>query len=47
LTAEEIVNFERTNRQPLSDMNLLDSEEGKNLHQIFQSNGGFYKIHIR
>jgi hypothetical protein len=41
LTEEEIVNFERTNCQPLSDMNLPDSE-GKNLHQYlnFDSNMG-------
>jgi len=41
LTEEEIVNFERTNCQPLCDMNLPDSE-GKNLHQYlnFDSNMG-------
>nr|AIJ28034.1 hypothetical chloroplast RF21 [Trifolium lupinaster] len=41
LTEEEIVNFERPNCQPLSDMNLPDSE-GKNLHQYlnFDSNMG-------
>jgi hypothetical protein len=39
------VNFERTNRQPLSDMNLLDLE-GKNLHQTIVHQI-FYKIHIR
>nr|QJD20933.1 hypothetical chloroplast RF21 [Trifolium alexandrinum] len=41
LTEEEIVNFERTNCQPLSDMNPPDSE-GKNLHQYlnFDSNMG-------
>nr|YP_009477089.1 hypothetical chloroplast RF21 [Adenocalymma nodosum]YP_009477106.1 hypothetical chloroplast RF21 [Adenocalymma nodosum]AVM81563.1 hypothetical chloroplast RF21 [Adenocalymma nodosum]AVM81564.1 hypothetical chloroplast RF21 [Adenocalymma nodosum] len=37
LTEEEIVNFERTYCQPLSDMNLSDSE-GKNLHQYLNSN---------
>nr|YP_009109941.1 hypothetical chloroplast RF21 [Trifolium strictum]AIJ28408.1 hypothetical chloroplast RF21 [Trifolium strictum] len=41
LTKEEIVNFERINSQPLSDMNLPDSE-GKSLHQYlhFDSNMG-------
>nr|AGE93499.1 hypothetical chloroplast RF21 [Xiphidium caeruleum]AGE93518.1 hypothetical chloroplast RF21 [Xiphidium caeruleum] len=39
LTEEQIVNFERTYCQPLSDMNLSDSE-GKNLHQYFNSNMG-------
>nr|QQL04791.1 Ycf2 [Alhagi sparsifolia] len=41
LTEEEIVNFERTYCQPLSDMNPPDSE-GKNLHQYlnFNSNMG-------
>eukprot|EP00536_Pseudo-nitzschia_multiseries_P013137 jgi/Psemu1/298328/fgenesh1_pm.543_\ len=33
LTEGQIVNFERTYCQPLSDMNLSDSE-GKNLHQV-------------
>ncbi|KAL6529135.1 hypothetical protein OROHE_014879 [Orobanche hederae] len=37
LTEEQIVNFERTYCQPLSDMNLSDSE-GKNLHQYLNSN---------
>ena len=42
LTEEEIVNFERTYCQPLSDMNPADSE-GKNLHEYlnFDSNVGF------
>nr|YP_010720160.1 hypothetical protein RF2 [Gymnopetalum chinense]YP_010720177.1 Ycf2 [Gymnopetalum chinense]UTM09994.1 hypothetical protein RF2 [Gymnopetalum chinense]UTM10011.1 Ycf2 [Gymnopetalum chinense] len=41
LTEGQIVNFERTYCQPLSDMNLSDSE-GKNLHQYlnFNSNMG-------
>ncbi|KAL3524848.1 hypothetical protein ACH5RR_013220 [Cinchona calisaya] len=41
LTEGQIVNFERTYCQPLSDMNLSDSE-GKNLHQYrnFNSNTG-------
>nr|AVM82678.1 hypothetical chloroplast RF21 [Podranea ricasoliana]AVM82679.1 hypothetical chloroplast RF21 [Podranea ricasoliana] len=39
LTEEEIVNFERTYCQPLSDRNLSDSE-GKNLHQYPNSNMG-------
>ncbi|KAL6496133.1 Protein Ycf2, partial [Orobanche hederae] len=39
LTEEQIVNFERTYCQPLSDMNLSDSE-GKNLHQYLNSNMG-------
>nr|YP_010419755.1 hypothetical protein RF2 [Laportea ovalifolia]YP_010419772.1 hypothetical protein RF2 [Laportea ovalifolia]USG53456.1 hypothetical protein RF2 [Laportea ovalifolia]USG53473.1 hypothetical protein RF2 [Laportea ovalifolia] len=40
----EIVNFERTYCQPLSDMNLSDSE-GKNLHQYlnFNSNMGLIR----
>nr|AYH52059.1 Ycf2 [Amphilophium buccinatorium] len=37
LAEEQIVNFERTYCQPLSDMNLSDSE-GKNLHQYLNSN---------
>nr|YP_010607370.1 hypothetical protein RF2 [Buddleja brachystachya]YP_010607389.1 hypothetical protein RF2 [Buddleja brachystachya]YP_010607457.1 hypothetical protein RF2 [Buddleja delavayi]YP_010607476.1 hypothetical protein RF2 [Buddleja delavayi]YP_010607544.1 hypothetical protein RF2 [Buddleja microstachya]YP_010607563.1 hypothetical protein RF2 [Buddleja microstachya]YP_010607718.1 hypothetical protein RF2 [Buddleja caryopteridifolia]YP_010607737.1 hypothetical protein RF2 [Buddleja caryopteridifolia] len=37
LTEGQIVNFERTYCQPLSDMNLSDSE-GKNLHQYLNSN---------
>nr|YP_010028113.1 hypothetical protein RF2 [Arnebia tibetana]YP_010028131.1 hypothetical protein RF2 [Arnebia tibetana]QOS48469.1 hypothetical protein RF2 [Arnebia tibetana]QOS48487.1 hypothetical protein RF2 [Arnebia tibetana] len=42
LTEGQIVHFERTYCQPLSDMNLSDSE-GKNLHQYlnFNSNVGF------
>ncbi|KAL6570415.1 Protein Ycf2 [Orobanche minor] len=39
LTEEQIVNFERTYCQPLSYMNLSDSE-GKNLHQYLNSNMG-------
>nr|AVM82596.1 hypothetical chloroplast RF21 [Cuspidaria floribunda]AVM82597.1 hypothetical chloroplast RF21 [Cuspidaria floribunda] len=39
LTEEQIVNFERTYCQPLSDMNLSDSER-KNLHQYLNSNMG-------
>ncbi|KAL6556189.1 Protein Ycf2 [Orobanche gracilis] len=39
LTEEQIVNFERTYCQPLSDMNLSDSE-GNNLHQYLNSNMG-------
>nr|WRW10986.1 Ycf2 protein [Aeginetia sinensis]WRW11012.1 Ycf2 protein [Aeginetia sinensis] len=39
ITEEQIVNFERTYCQPLSDMNLSDSE-GKNLHQYRNSNMG-------
>nr|AHA12882.1 hypothetical chloroplast RF21 [Maranta leuconeura]AHA12900.1 hypothetical chloroplast RF21 [Maranta leuconeura] len=38
LTEEQIVNFERTYCQPLSDMNLSDSE-GKNLHQYLSNMG--------
>nr|YP_009366299.1 Ycf2 [Aloysia citrodora]YP_009366318.1 Ycf2 [Aloysia citrodora]ARJ61842.1 Ycf2 [Aloysia citrodora]ARJ61843.1 Ycf2 [Aloysia citrodora]UVF35516.1 Ycf2 protein [Aloysia citrodora]UVF35536.1 Ycf2 protein [Aloysia citrodora]UVF36543.1 Ycf2 protein [Aloysia citrodora] len=37
LTEGQLVNFERTYCQPLSDMNLSDSE-GKNLHQYLNSN---------
>lgn len=42
LTEGQIVHFERTSCQPLSDMNLSDSER-KNLHQYlnFNSNMGF------
>nr|YP_010290330.1 hypothetical protein RF2 [Anarthria humilis]YP_010290353.1 hypothetical protein RF2 [Anarthria humilis]YP_010290379.1 hypothetical protein RF2 [Anarthria humilis]ULQ64096.1 hypothetical protein RF2 [Anarthria humilis]ULQ64119.1 hypothetical protein RF2 [Anarthria humilis]ULQ64146.1 hypothetical protein RF2 [Anarthria humilis] len=40
LTEEEIVNLERTYWQPLSDMNLSDSE-GKNLHQHLRFNSNF------
>ncbi|XP_042043463.1 LOW QUALITY PROTEIN: protein Ycf2-like, partial [Salvia splendens] len=39
LTEGQIVNFGRTYCQPLSDMNLSDSE-GKNLHQYLNSNMG-------
>nr|USZ79669.1 hypothetical chloroplast RF21 [Nyctocalos pinnatum]USZ79689.1 hypothetical chloroplast RF21 [Nyctocalos pinnatum] len=39
LTEGQIVNLERTYCQPLSDMNLSDSE-GKNLHQYLNSNMG-------
>nr|YP_010391849.1 hypothetical protein RF2 [Avicennia officinalis]UPX05340.1 hypothetical protein RF2 [Avicennia officinalis] len=39
LTEGQIVNFERTYCQPLSDMNLSDSK-GKNLHQYLNSNMG-------
>nr|YP_010725605.1 hypothetical chloroplast RF21 [Ellisiophyllum pinnatum]WDY12506.1 hypothetical chloroplast RF21 [Ellisiophyllum pinnatum] len=39
LTEGQIVNLERTYCQPLSDMNLSDSE-GKNLHQHLNSNMG-------
>nr|YP_010614133.1 hypothetical protein RF2 [Hypoestes forskaolii]YP_010614153.1 hypothetical protein RF2 [Hypoestes forskaolii]WAS32067.1 hypothetical protein RF2 [Hypoestes forskaolii]WAS32087.1 hypothetical protein RF2 [Hypoestes forskaolii] len=39
LTEGQIANFERTYCQPLSDMNLSDSE-GKNLHQHLNSNMG-------
>ncbi|EYU38951.1 hypothetical protein MIMGU_mgv1a023884mg, partial [Erythranthe guttata] len=39
LTKGQIVNFERIYYQPLSDMNLSDSE-GKNLHQYLNSNVG-------
>nr|YP_009546779.1 hypothetical chloroplast RF 21 [Anigozanthos flavidus]AYP35519.1 hypothetical chloroplast RF 21 [Anigozanthos flavidus] len=44
LTEEQIVNFERTYCQPLSDMNLSDSE-GKNLHQYFSFNSNMGLIH--
>ncbi|XP_073220846.1 hypothetical chloroplast RF21 (chloroplast) [Cicer arietinum] len=45
LTEEEIVNFERTYCEPLSDRNLPNSE-GKNLHQYlnFNSNIGLIDI---
>nr|YP_010931564.1 Ycf2 [Oenothera speciosa]WKN51356.1 Ycf2 [Oenothera speciosa] len=39
LTEGQIVNFERTYCQPLSDMNLSDSE-GKNLYEYLNSNMG-------
>ena len=44
LTEGQIVNFERTYCQPLSDMNLSDSE-GKNLYQYlhFNSNKLYFK----
>nr|YP_009306513.1 Ycf2 [Helwingia himalaica]YP_009306538.1 Ycf2 [Helwingia himalaica]AOP19430.1 Ycf2 [Helwingia himalaica]AOP19455.1 Ycf2 [Helwingia himalaica] len=44
LTEGQIVNFERTYCQPLSDMNLSDSE-GKNLHQYFNFNSTMGLIH--
>nr|CAI53855.1 ycf2 [Acorus calamus] len=44
LTEEQIVNFERTYCQPLSDMNLSDSE-GKNLHQYLSFNSNIGLIH--
>nr|QFG71164.1 Ycf2 protein [Mammillaria albiflora] len=40
LTEGQIAHFEKTYCQPLSDMNLSDSER-KNLHQYFNSNMGF------
>ncbi|KAK2971298.1 hypothetical protein RJ640_001324, partial [Escallonia rubra] len=40
----QIVNFERTYSQPLSDMNLSDSE-GKNLHQYLNFNSNMALIH--
>nr|AKR81113.1 hypothetical chloroplast RF21 [Pentastemona sumatrana] len=43
-TPEQIVNFERTYCQPLSDMNLSDSE-GKNLHQYLSFNSNMGLIH--
>ncbi|KAL6557853.1 Protein Ycf2 [Orobanche minor] len=46
LTEEQIVNFERTYCQPLSDMNLSDSE-GKNLHQYLNSNMGLIHTPLR
>ncbi|KAE9603084.1 hypothetical protein Lalb_Chr12g0206591 [Lupinus albus] len=47
LTEGQIVNFDRTYCQPLSDMNLPDSE-GKNLHQYlnFNSNMGLFTLHV-
>nr|QXO04503.1 Ycf2 [Herpysma longicaulis]QXO04520.1 Ycf2 [Herpysma longicaulis] len=44
LTEEQIVNLERTSCQPLSDMNLSDSE-GKNLHQYLSFNSNMGLIH--
>nr|QXE39984.1 Ycf2 [Nanhaia speciosa] len=44
LTEEQIVNFERTYCEPLSDMNLPDSE-GKNLHQYLNFNSTMGLIH--
>nr|YP_010859500.1 hypothetical protein RF2 [Chamaedorea linearis]YP_010859517.1 hypothetical protein RF2 [Chamaedorea linearis]WGM73755.1 hypothetical protein RF2 [Chamaedorea linearis]WGM73772.1 hypothetical protein RF2 [Chamaedorea linearis] len=44
LTEEQIVNFERTYCQPLSDMNLSDSE-GKNLYQYLSFNSNMGLIH--
>nr|UGK72100.1 hypothetical chloroplast RF21 [Kaempferia rotunda]UGK72117.1 hypothetical chloroplast RF21 [Kaempferia rotunda] len=44
LTEEQIVNFERTYCQPLSDMNLSDSE-GKNLHEYLSFNSNMDLIH--
>nr|YP_010395853.1 hypothetical protein RF2 [Uncaria scandens]YP_011034211.1 hypothetical chloroplast RF21 [Uncaria homomalla]YP_011034228.1 hypothetical chloroplast RF21 [Uncaria homomalla]WRI57548.1 hypothetical chloroplast RF21 [Uncaria hirsuta]UQJ73929.1 hypothetical protein RF2 [Uncaria scandens]USG59338.1 hypothetical protein RF2 [Uncaria scandens]USG59355.1 hypothetical protein RF2 [Uncaria scandens]WRI57566.1 hypothetical chloroplast RF21 [Uncaria hirsuta] len=44
LTEGQIVNFERTYCQPLSDMNLSDSE-GKNLHQYRNFNSNMGLIH--
>lgn len=44
LKEEEIVNLERTNCQPLSDMNPADSE-GKNLHQYLNFNSNMGLIH--
>uniref|UniRef100_UPI0031F4186F hypothetical chloroplast RF21 n=1 Tax=Platylobium parviflorum TaxID=3041830 RepID=UPI0031F4186F len=44
LTEGQIVNFERTYCQPLSDMNLPDSE-GKNLHQYLNFNSNMGLIH--
>nr|UKO32389.1 hypothetical chloroplast RF21 [Ipomoea aquatica]UKO32409.1 hypothetical chloroplast RF21 [Ipomoea aquatica]BDR61945.1 hypothetical protein RF2 [Ipomoea aquatica]BDR61965.1 hypothetical protein RF2 [Ipomoea aquatica]BDR62029.1 hypothetical protein RF2 [Ipomoea aquatica] len=45
LTEGQIVNFERTYCQPLSDMNLSDSE-GKNLHECPNFNSNIGLIHI-
>nr|YP_010882710.1 hypothetical chloroplast RF21 [Androsace filiformis]YP_010882729.1 hypothetical chloroplast RF21 [Androsace filiformis]WIF27294.1 hypothetical chloroplast RF21 [Androsace filiformis]WIF27313.1 hypothetical chloroplast RF21 [Androsace filiformis] len=45
LTEGQIVNFERTYCQPLSDMNLYDLE-GKNLHQYLNFNSNMDLIHI-
>uniref|UniRef100_A0A3Q7IE98 Ycf2 N-terminal domain-containing protein n=1 Tax=Solanum lycopersicum TaxID=4081 RepID=A0A3Q7IE98_SOLLC len=44
LTEGKIVNFERTYCQPLSDMNLFDSE-GKKLHQYLNFNSNMGLIH--
>nr|QGQ56195.1 Ycf2 [Monimopetalum chinense] len=44
LTEEQIVNFEKTYCQPLSDMNLSDSER-KNLHQYLNFNSNMGLIH--
>nr|QWL22226.1 hypothetical protein RF2 [Syndiclis marlipoensis]QWL22243.1 hypothetical protein RF2 [Syndiclis marlipoensis] len=44
LTEEQIVNFERTYCQLLSDMNLSDSE-GKNLHHYLSFNSNMGLIH--
>nr|WEG92325.1 hypothetical protein RF2 [Oemleria cerasiformis]WEG92326.1 hypothetical protein RF2 [Oemleria cerasiformis] len=44
LTEGQIVNFERTYCQPLSDMNLSNSE-GKNLHQYLNFNSNMGLIH--
>ena len=44
LTEKEIVNLERTYCQPLSDMNLSDSER-KNLHQYLNFNSNMGLIH--
>nr|YP_009914947.1 Ycf2 [Chuquiraga oppositifolia]YP_009914966.1 Ycf2 [Chuquiraga oppositifolia]QLF67656.1 Ycf2 [Chuquiraga oppositifolia]QLF67674.1 Ycf2 [Chuquiraga oppositifolia] len=44
LTEEQIVNFERTYCQPLSDMNLSNSE-GKNLYQYLNFNSNMGLIH--
>ena len=44
LTEGQIVNFERTYCQPLSDMNPSDSEE-KNLHQYLNFNSNMGLIH--
>nr|WEG89384.1 hypothetical chloroplast RF21 [Amana sp. MW-2023b]WEG89385.1 hypothetical chloroplast RF21 [Amana sp. MW-2023b] len=44
LTEEQMVNFERTYCQPLSDMNLSDSE-GKNLYQYLSFNSNMSLIH--
>nr|YP_011027072.1 hypothetical chloroplast RF21 [Sedum dasyphyllum]YP_011027089.1 hypothetical chloroplast RF21 [Sedum dasyphyllum]WQN01322.1 hypothetical chloroplast RF21 [Sedum dasyphyllum]WQN01339.1 hypothetical chloroplast RF21 [Sedum dasyphyllum] len=44
LTEGEIVHFERTFCQPLSDLNLSDSE-GKNLHQYLNFNSNMSLIH--
>ncbi|KAJ9553753.1 hypothetical protein OSB04_017798 [Centaurea solstitialis] len=46
LTEGQIVNFERTYCQPLSDMNLSDSE-GKNLYQYLNFNSNMGLIHTQ